>query len=428
MPGDNSATCLNIEKGQYENTDSSTEGSKEIEIVVPDGGYGWVIVLGGFAIQMTVFGVLSCCQRVFSESPNALVELSFVSVPALVLIAGCSPIVHILMSFINIRKLMIIALIIHTLGLQLSAISTTIWHLYLTQGVLYGLGAAVSYTVSMIITSQWFDKRKGLALGLASAGSGFGGLVFPYVMTTVNNRLGHQWTYHVLGFICFILNMFNLIVMREKVPTTKVKKSLSSIIKLEVLKDTNFVLFILASNVLLTAYYIPFFYLPSYASYLGLDDTQGSSLVSIVSIHGIVGRIMAGFIGDQIGIVNTHIIFVILSGLSCLFIWTFAYSYAYISVFAAIYGFTCGSFFALMSPITMVILGREKFTSGLPLLLLINSISVCGPSIASVIQTNINNIQPFIVYKLFTGAAYILAALVLFVLRFRINKNPFVKI
>lgn len=45
----------------------------------------------------------------------------------------------------------------------------------------------------MGILPQWFTKRRGLATGLASSGSGIGGLVLPFILTAVNNTLGIGW-------------------------------------------------------------------------------------------------------------------------------------------------------------------------------------------------------------------------------------------
>lgn len=45
----------------------------------------------------------------------------------------------------------------------------------------------------MSITPLWFDKKRGLALGIASGGSGIGGLFLPFVITPLNSNLGAAW-------------------------------------------------------------------------------------------------------------------------------------------------------------------------------------------------------------------------------------------
>ena len=46
---------------------------------------------------------------------------------------------------------------------------------------------------AMSVPPQWFNRRRGVGLGVVSSGSGFGGLVLPFIMTALNNRLGASW-------------------------------------------------------------------------------------------------------------------------------------------------------------------------------------------------------------------------------------------
>jgi predicted MFS family arabinose efflux permease len=125
---------------------------------------------------------------------------------------------------------------------------------------------------------------------------------------------------------------------------------------------------------------------------------------------------------------NTNIIFTIIAALSNFLIWTFAFDYSTLMGFCVVFGFTCGGYFTLVSPISAELLGMEKFPSGLSLLLLSNAVPVFGSNIASAIEARVNSSTPFFTYKIFTGVAYLAGGLTLIYLKFRLNKNPFVKI
>lgn len=45
----------------------------------------------------------------------------------------------------------------------------------------------------MGIAPLWFNKKRGFALGLASGGSGIGGLVLPFIISPLNEKLGIAW-------------------------------------------------------------------------------------------------------------------------------------------------------------------------------------------------------------------------------------------
>ena len=51
-------------------------------------------------------------------------------------------------------------------ALAISSFATSVAHLIITQGVLYGLGGSVSYSTCLLLQDQWFEKRKGLAFGI----------------------------------------------------------------------------------------------------------------------------------------------------------------------------------------------------------------------------------------------------------------------
>jgi hypothetical protein len=59
-----------------------------------------------------------------------------------------------------------IGLAILIIALVLSSFSTTVWHLILTQGCLYGAGGIFLYAPIIVFVDEWFIRRKGLAYGV----------------------------------------------------------------------------------------------------------------------------------------------------------------------------------------------------------------------------------------------------------------------
>jgi len=75
---------------------------------------------------------------------------------------------------------MYIGVLLMTAGYVAASFAKRIWHLYLTQGVLVGLGVGFIFIPSVAVTSQWFDKKRSIANGINSAGSGIGGIIFSF--------------------------------------------------------------------------------------------------------------------------------------------------------------------------------------------------------------------------------------------------------
>jgi MFS family permease len=64
----------------------------------------------------------------------------------------------------------IVGLAIVVASLVASSFAIDLWHLILTQGVLYGIGGNLLYTPLMFYLDEWFIRRKGLAFGIVWAG------------------------------------------------------------------------------------------------------------------------------------------------------------------------------------------------------------------------------------------------------------------
>ncbi|WAR29224.1 MOT12-like protein [Mya arenaria] len=155
---------------------------------VPDGGWGWMIVFGAFLVHALMGPVASALCNKFS----------------------C-------------RFVVILGSAICTLGVLISAFMPDLPYLYLTYGVLGGVGRSFTYTPSLIIVGYYFNKKRGLAVGLATSGVGIGCFVFPPVVEIMFNHYGFEGTLLILSgvisnfFICGVL--FRIKKMRKECST-----------------------------------------------------------------------------------------------------------------------------------------------------------------------------------------------------------------
>ncbi|CAO3659974.1 unnamed protein product [Rhizopus stolonifer] len=258
------------------------------------------------------------------------------------------PVTPVLMSLIGAKWLLFFGSLLMTSGLVLASFSQQIWQLYITQSIMHGVGAALLYIVSMSISPQWFVARRGLAMGVMVSGSGLGGLIMPFVMTQLNESLGGAWCYRILGIITFVVSLTSTLLLKESPNMPKPKtRELKSMIDTSICKDKTFIIWCISGNLSMLGYFIPAFYLPSHATKIGLRPSQGSILVASFSAINVLGRIMSGYMGDHIGVVNVNVVFLFICGLSSLLIWTFANSFITLLIFILVYGFMSGSVFSL---------------------------------------------------------------------------------
>ena len=86
-------------------------------------------------------------------------------------------------------------------GLMMHLGVTFILPYYSVTGAMAGLGLGLLYMVARAVINEWFDRRMGLATGIACAGSGLGQLVMAPLMVTAMDTLGLPLTFLMLGSV-----------------------------------------------------------------------------------------------------------------------------------------------------------------------------------------------------------------------------------
>ncbi|KAF9408286.1 hypothetical protein BGZ94_002358 [Podila epigama] len=311
--------------------------------------------------------------------------------------------------------------IISSLGLLLASWCNELWQLYLTQGVMFGIGASLLNLACTAIPPLWYSDNRGLAMGICFCGAGIGGLAFGFAIPALINAVDIYWTLRIFAIFHFVCTGFAALVMRAPrqlagPPIPKEKHS----INFTILKDPAFLLWFLAAALFGFAYVIPFSYVPSYAKdVIGLDaNVQGGQLLAIMSGANAIGRVLIGVAGDRLGPIPVAAFCFFAAGASC-FIWMFAFSHGALIAFSVVFGFFSGAFFTMIASITANIVGLTHLGSGLTLVYLINTPgNLFTLPIAGKIYENTGNYKPMIGYN---AAMYLAGGLVLFVLMF-VNK------
>jgi OFA family oxalate/formate antiporter-like MFS transporter len=97
---------------------------------------------------------------------------------------------------------------LYGLGVFLASFSYHgLWWLYLTYGVVGGIGLGFAYIVPISVLVKWFPDRRGLMTGIAVGGFGAGALVTAPVATKLIQSVGVLQTFAYLGIAFFIVSV-----------------------------------------------------------------------------------------------------------------------------------------------------------------------------------------------------------------------------
>ncbi len=145
--------------------------------------YGWVIVAVIFLTSLTTAGAVGV--------PGALIlpltkefgwntaEISSALAVRLVLYGLMAPFAAALIERYGVRRVVLAAIALIVAGLLLALVMNRAWHLVALWGFVVGVGTGLTALVlSAIVSTRWFSERRGLVLGVLTASSATGQLLF----------------------------------------------------------------------------------------------------------------------------------------------------------------------------------------------------------------------------------------------------------
>ena len=136
-----------------------------------------------------------------------------------------TPIFGLLMDRYGIRRIALPTTVIYALALSSEALlnPNALWALYIMVGASAGFGACLGPIVYSKAITAWFDRERGLALGLATCGVGLGTLVLPELAHYVIVAAGWRAAYVAVGALTFLL-AFSMIALFVREPPGYVER------------------------------------------------------------------------------------------------------------------------------------------------------------------------------------------------------------
>ncbi|KAL0579926.1 hypothetical protein V5O48_002097 [Marasmius crinis-equi] len=376
-----------------------SEVEEELQMPPPTSRkYQAVLLLAGFMMIFQIIGInttYGVYQEFYSSPRTNIIDAQ--GQDALVSLVGTigsgltwsgSIFVNPLMTRVkNVKLVSLAGAFIMSLGLVLASFSTRLWHLFLTQAILYGIGASMFYFPLIAITPTYFDNHRGFAMGFILAGSGIGGLVLAPVEQHLMDQYGVQWTLRILGLWSFAIGIPVSLVLKPREgfgysSATRTRTRLGGAMA----RKGTFWYQAIGAFLQAGGNIVPLYYMTSYSvSVLSLSRSKGSLFLSINSGVNSVSRVLMGLLADYVGRQNTLIGGVILSALSVFALWYDAPLDRFIS-FVVLYGIYAGGYNALLPTTITEIYGIENYASVNGALLFIRGLgSIFGAPLAGLI-------------------------------------------
>ncbi|WP_188204504.1 L-lactate MFS transporter [Desemzia incerta] len=347
-------------------------------------------------------------------------SISFAMVPVGMII--CGPIVdkH------GGKKVVLAAGLLFGLGMFLTGFANSIIMLYLTYGVILGLGIGAGYGTATALTVKWFPDKKGLAGGLTAAGFGSGAILLAPIATNMIESVGVNDTFKILGGILLVVICASSFVMENPPVQEKAVGVTSDKDKnyKEMLRDSNFWILWAIYTFAATSGLMVIGHAANLASYYSLG--AGAVIVMVVGLANTLGRIFWGSVSDKIGRYKTVMIMFIVSGTGLILL-NFANTLGAVAGIAGLIfiALSFGGFLGSFPGITAENWGASKSASNYGWMFTAYGIaSILGPSLASSIRESTGSYSMALLIS--AGMALVGAGMILFYMN-RANKASNVK-
>jgi MFS family permease len=215
-------------------------------------------------------------------------------------------------------------------GFIAAGLAPNLWLFCLAQGLLIGLlGTSATFAPLVADTSQWFDRRRGIALAICMSGNYTAGALWPPVMQHFIDSVGWRQTYIGVGVFCILSILPLSLVLRRRPPlaasapvaapatSTRISAA-SSDLPMGLKPGTVQGLLCVAGVSCCVAMSMPQVHIVAYCGDLGFGAARGAQMLSLMLGMGVVSRLASGWISDRIGGLRTLLLGSILQGVALL--------------------------------------------------------------------------------------------------------------
>uniref|UniRef100_A0A1A7W9M8 Solute carrier family 16, member 5 (Monocarboxylic acid transporter 6) n=1 Tax=Iconisemion striatum TaxID=60296 RepID=A0A1A7W9M8_9TELE len=413
--------CEREERGQ--GGESSSPVAVTGAVTAPDGGWGWVVLVATILVLALTLGFPSCVGIFYTDLQNEFQatnsETSWVpSIMTSVLHAG-GPFCSVLVDKFGCRATVMLGGVLSGVGMAASSFTRSMTELYITAGVVTGLGFCFSFQPAVTILGHYFVRRRAFANAMSSTGTALGLCILPFLGNYLHTQFGWRGSFLILGAILLNCCVCGAVMrplepnrhrgpplMDHKPPSDQederkqkgrlrtmwsyVAASMSKHMAFDQLcNNRRYCVYAIGITFMMLGFVVPLIYLVPYATGNNMEPSQAALLLSILGIVNIVVRPPFGIIFNMPWFKGRHIyVFasaLLVNGLSnsicCL-----GADFPVLVMYVVTYGLSMSVVGSLMFTVLMDILEMSRFPSALGLLAVMESVTLLiGPPLAGVL-------------------------------------------
>lgn len=267
---------------------------------------------------------------------------------------------------VGARPMVICGGILAGVGYMLMWQINSIWQLYIFYGVLTGLGMG-SYFVPLVSnTAHWFQARRGLITGFVVAGIGLGAVIVPPLASRLIDTYDWRTSFVILGAAVLLSSVLVGMLIRpgtakDKSPggqgaPSRPAPALPGISFAAALRTRQLWMTCGLFSCLGFSLFSTIVHIAPHTTDIGFTAADGASVIAVIGIASILGKIGMGYFADRVGSRPGWIFsFVVMAAVMFWMIWATDLWALYL--FAAFFGVAYGGMVANESPVVAELFG-----------------------------------------------------------------------
>jgi len=242
------------------------------------------------------------------------------------------------------QTIVIVGILFMVAAIMLASYSSSAWQIVLTQGILFGIGGILLNFVHVSIFPEWFDKKKGQAMGIIWLGYRAGGLAFPPICQWLLDTHGFEKTLRVLLAPMLALLVPSVLLLRGRYSAATVISSSTGpgVSKITALRTPKVLFYLVVSIFFSLVTNVPMMFITKFGNDLQLDSSDQALSLSFVFASNILGTYLCGWLSDKL--LYRHIMGVcaIAASLVHFLVWGFVKGKIGLFLYALCIGLTSG--------------------------------------------------------------------------------------
>lgn len=332
---------------------------EDSKIFFPEGGFAaWLCVFGGWWCTFITFGYLNA-YGIFQDyyqqttlSHKSPSQIAWIGAFQYFLMFAPAIFAGRLFDLGFFRPIFAIGCVLLVFSQMMVSLCSDYYQLFLAQGVGLGLGFGLVFNLAINCPAHYFNRRRGVALGVVASGSSTGGIVFPIMVRKLLPQIGYGWTMRVVGFFALFAVTVAWFSLSTRLPPSidvrdKAKGGWKQVewFHFSAFRNPAYTFFVIGASLIMFGLYMPLSYMDVWSSSHNVPAT--GYYLPILNAASSFGRILPGLVADKVGRINTVLPHLAVSGI-LIFIFPLCSNLGGLITFAILYGFTSGCYVSLI--------------------------------------------------------------------------------